>query len=144
MGSPERSRSRSLLALRIRSVKGMNVHFTKLGLSVCEAGWLLQKPEGQIRGMLRRGELRYVVAGRMIDPASVRARLTGAYARLLLDVVLAGRFVVPRPERRWAAPAPLYPGVLGLALQTGFVVPEDEIEPRLDELARTLGPELLG
>ena len=106
---------------------------TKIGLSVVEAGWLLQRPEARIRGMLRRGELSYVVAGRLIDPASVRACLTGAYARLILDVVLAGGFRVPRPERRWGAPAPLYPGVLGLALQTGFVVPEDEIEPRLDE-----------
>ena len=114
----------------------MNVHFTKLGLSVGEAGWLLQRPEARIRGMLRRGELSYVVAGRIVDPASVRACLTDAYARLLLDVVLAGGFVVPRPERRWGAPVPIHPGVLGLALQTGFVVPEDGIEPRLDE-ART-------
>ena len=121
----------------------MHVHFTKLGLSVVEAGWL-QRPEAQIRGMLRRGELSYVVAGRLIDPASVRACLTGAYARLILDVVLAGGFRVPRPERRWGAPAPLHPGVLGLAFQMGFVVPEDEIEPRLDEARRILGPELLG
>ena len=122
----------------------MNVHFTKLGLSVGEAGWLLQKREAQIRGMLRRGELSYVVAGRLIDPASVSACLTSAYARLLLDVVLAGGFVVPRPERRWGAPAPLHPGVLGYALQTGFVVPKDEIEPRLDELRGTVEPRLPG
>ena len=120
----------------------MHVHFTKLGLSVVEAGWLLQRPEARIRGMLRRGELSYVVAGRLIDPASVRAWLTDAYARLLLDVVLAGGFVVPRPERRWGAPAPLHPGVLGLALQIGFVVPEDESRGWM-KLARILGPELL-
>jgi hypothetical protein len=43
-----------------------------MGLSVVEAGWLLQKTETQVRGMLRRGELTYVVEGRKIDPASVR------------------------------------------------------------------------
>ena len=122
----------------------MNNFSMKIGLSVVEAGWLLQRPEGQIRGMLRRGELTYVVAGRRIDPAGVRARLTGAYARLLLDAVLAGGLEVPRPERRGAAPAPLYPGMLGLALQTGYLVPEDEIEPLMDELARIHGSELLG
>ena len=38
----------------------------------------------------------------------------------------------------------LYPGMLGLALQTGYLVPEDEIEPLMDELARIHGSELLG
>jgi hypothetical protein len=122
----------------------MTTTHTRIGLSVREAGWLLQKTESQIRGMLHRGELSYVVAGRKIDPASVRASLSGAYGHLLLDVVLAGGFEVPRPDHRWGRPAPLYPGTLGLAIQTGVVVPEDEIEPLMDELARTRGPELLG
>ena len=116
----------------------------RLGLSLCEAGWLLQRPEGQIRGMLRRGELTYVVEGRKIDPTSVRANLAAAYARLLLDLLLADGFEVPRPEHRWGPPAPHYPEVLRLALQMGFVVPEDEIEPLIEELARTIEPELLG
>jgi hypothetical protein len=97
----------------------------KLGLSVLEAGWLLQKTEGQIRGMVRRGELSYVVEGRKIDPASVRRRLDGAYAEHLLDCVLGGEFDVPRPEYQSGSPAPLYPGMLGIALQTGYLVPED-------------------
>ena len=117
---------------------------TKIGLSVVEAGWLLQRPEGQIRGMLRRGGLAHVVAGRKIDPASVREHLKGAYAHLLLDVVLRGDVKVPRPEYRGGWPAPLYPDPIGLALQTGFYFPEDEIEPLMDELADSLGPELLG
>ena len=97
---------------------------TKIGLSVVEAGWLLQRPEGQIRGMLRRGELAYVVAGRKIDPASVREHLDGAYARLLLDVVLGGEFEVPRPVCRggslhlctrelWVSPSRLASPCLG-------------------------------
>lgn len=110
---------------------------TKIGLSVVEAGWLLQRSEGQIRGMLRRGQLTYVVEARRIDPESVRSRLGGAYARLLLDLVLGSEFEVPRPERRWRPPAPLYPGVLGLALQMGFAVAKDEVEPLMDELVRT-------
>ena len=121
----------------------MNTNSTKIGLSVVEAGWLLQGSEGQVRGMLRRGELAYVVDGRKLAPASVRERLQGAYARLLLDVVLGGDFKVPRPEYRSGPPAPLYPDTLGLALQTGVYVPEEEIEPLMDELAESLGPELL-
>ena len=117
---------------------------TKIGLTVVEAGWLLQRPERQIRGMLRRGELRYVVAGRKIDPASVREQLDGAYARLLLDVVLGGGFKVPRPTCRGDEPAPLYPGIVGLAFQTGFTMPKDKIKSVMDELALSRGPALLG
>lgn len=119
-------------------------NYPKVGLSVCEAGWLLQRTEGQVRGLLRRGELTYVVEGRKIDAESVRTRLSGAYARLLLDVVLGADFEVPRPEHRWGAPAPMCPGVLGLALQIGFVVPGDEIGSLFDELASAHGSELLG
>jgi hypothetical protein len=117
---------------------------SKIGLSVVEAGWLLQRPEGQIRGMLRRGELAYSVEGRKIDPASVRARIGSAYASLLLNLALGGQFKVPLPEYRGGPPAPLYPDTLGLALQTGYYLPEDEICSVLDELALTLGPELIG
>lgn len=81
----------------------------KLGLSVLEAGWLLQKTEAQVRGMLRRGELAYVVDRRKIDPASVRRRLHGAYPDHLLDCVLDGKFPVPVPEYRSGPPAPLDP-----------------------------------
>ena len=117
---------------------------TKIGLSVVEAGWLLQRPEGQIRGMLRRGELAYVVAGRKIDPASVREHLDGAYARLLLGVVLGGEFEVPRPAYRGGEPAPLYPGIVGLAFRSGFAMPVDEVRSVMDELALSRGPALLG
>jgi hypothetical protein len=116
----------------------------RMGLSVVEAGWLLQKTETQVRGMLRRGELTYVVEGRKIDPASVRRRLDGAYADLLLDCVLGGEFPVPRPEYRSGPPAPLYPGTIGLALQLGVLVPEEEIKPLMDEHAHTHGPAFLG
>ena len=117
---------------------------TKIGLTVVEAGWLLQRPEGQVRGMLRRGELSFVVAGRKIDPASVRERLDGAYARLLLDVVLGGGFKVPRPTCRGDEPAPLYPGIVGLAFQAGFALSPDKVKSVMDELALSRGPELLG
>ncbi len=121
----------------------MNTQSTRIGLSVVEAGWLLHRTEAQIRGMLRRGELVFVVEGRMIDPGSVRECLTGAYARLLLDLLLAREFEVPRPEYRYGSPAPLYPGPLGFLLTTGFLVPEDAIEPAIDELASSLGRDLL-
>lgn len=122
----------------------MKINSTKIGLSVVEAGWLLQRPEGQVRGMLRRGELAYVIAGRKTDPASVREHLDGAYARLLLDVVLGGEFEVPRPEYRGGPPADLYPDTLGLAFQSGYYIPEEEIEPLMDQLADSLGPDLFG
>ena len=117
---------------------------SKIGLSVVEAGWLLQRPEGQIRGMLRRGELSFVVAGRKIDPASVREHVDGAYARLLLDVVLGGEFKVPRPTCRGDEPAPLYPGIVGLAFQAGFALSQDKVKSVMDELALSRGPALLG
>ena len=128
--------------LLIAPVKGMNTS-KKIGLSVREAGWLLQKSEGQIRGMLRRGELTYVVERRRIDPVSVRPRLGGDFLRVLLDVVLAGEIEVPRPERRYGPPAPLFPGLLEFALTTGFLARDEEIEAVMNELAGDLGPELL-
>ncbi len=115
----------------------------KIGLSVVEAGWLLQKTESQIRGMLHRGELTYVVEGRKIDPTAVGASLAGAYACLLLDLLLAGEFEVPKPEYRYGPPAPLYPGLPGFVYMTGFLVPEQAIENSMDELARSLGRDLL-
>ena len=121
----------------------MNTTQAKIGLSVLEAGWLLQRPEGRIRGMLRRGELTYVVGGRKIDPSGVRERLDGAYAHLLLGAVLGGAFEVPKPEHRGCPPAALYPGTLGLLIQTGIFLPDEEIKPLLDELADTHRPDLL-
>ena len=94
--------------------------------------------------MLRRGELAYVVAGRKIDPASVREHLDGAYARLLLDVVLGGEFEVPAARISRGQTRTSVPGMLGLAFQTGFAVPEDEIEPLMDELARIARPGAAG
>jgi hypothetical protein len=111
---------------------------TKIGLSVFEAGWLLQKTEAQVRGMLRRGELSYAVAGRKIEPASVRMLLHCEYAELMQDVVLAGGIEAPRPERRHGGRAPLLPGVIQLALETGFVVHPDEIEWVMNEIARVV------
>jgi hypothetical protein len=122
----------------------MNTNLGKIGLSVVGAGWLLQRTEGRVRGMLRRGELAYAVGGRKIDPASVRDHLDGAYARLLLDVVLGGEFKVPRPLCRGDRPAPLYPSVVGLAFQTGFAMPPEKTKSVMDELALSRGPGLLG
>lgn len=99
----------------------------KLGLSVSEAGWLLQKTESQIRGMLRRGDLTYVVAGRRIDPASVRRLLEGDYALLVLDMVLTEDVTAPSPNHRYGSPAPLYPGVLEFAPATGFFAPGETL-----------------
>jgi hypothetical protein len=115
---------------------------TKLGLSVREAGWLLQKTESQIRGMLRRGELAYVVNARKNDPASVRRLLEGDYARLVLDMVLSGDVAAPPSDRRYAQPAPLYPGILEFVPATGFFDPEGHLKPAMDALACLLGPDL--
>jgi hypothetical protein len=86
----------------------MNEYTEKIGLSVLETGWLLQKTESQVRGMLRRGELRYVVEGRKVDPESVEGLIESGLARMLMRRLLAGPLVAPCPERRWGEPEDLF------------------------------------
>ena len=122
----------------------MNNFTMKIGLSVVEAGWLLQRPEGQgVRGMpvAENSPLSLRAEGRPGErPSTSPARTPASFSTQCSQAHSSA----PCPERRWAAPAPLYPGMLGLALQTGYLVPEDEIEPLMDELARIHGSELLG
>ena len=80
----------------------------KLGLSVLEAGWLLQKTESQVRGMLRRGELAYAVEGHKVDFESVQNLLGSGFARACARWLRCGLIVAPPPERRWGKPVPLW------------------------------------
>jgi hypothetical protein len=80
----------------------------RVGLSALEAGWLLEKTEGEVRGMLKRGELAYAVAGKKVCPESVAGLLTTGLQSVLLRSLLAGRVVAPRPERRYGPPAALW------------------------------------
>ena len=66
----------------------------RVGLSVVEAGWILQKTEGQVTGMLRREELAYAVAGRKIDAESVDELLESEFDRKLLKWLLLGFYLV--------------------------------------------------
>jgi hypothetical protein len=82
----------------------------KVGLSVLEAGWLLEKTQGEIRGMLKRGELAYAVAGKKVCPESVACLLATGLQCVLLRSLLSGRVVAPKPERRYGPPASLWDG----------------------------------
>lgn len=77
------------------------------GLSAQEAGWLLQKTESQVRGMLRKGELRYATSGGNIDPESVRSLLPDELVEWILNHMVAGAVIAPRPEARYGEPEPL-------------------------------------
>jgi hypothetical protein len=79
----------------------MTTYPDKIGLSTLEAGWLLQKTEGQVHGMLRRRELHCVVEGRLIDPDDVDSFIESEFDRMLMRRLLAGVLVAPRPEKRW-------------------------------------------
>lgn len=91
----------------------------KRSLTVREVAFLLQLPEMKVRRMIERGAIRRVGDSRTadgrtrqwIDPESVRELFPndGSYLlrRQLLGAILAGRFVVPAPRTRWAAPQPL-------------------------------------
>lgn len=80
---------------------------TKIGLSVVETGWLLQKSEAQVRSMLRRSELSYAVEGRLVSIVDVEARLETALAYVCLCWLRSGLIDVPRPQTRWGRPASL-------------------------------------
>ena len=73
-----------------------------------EAGWLLEKTESEIRGMLKRGELAYAVADRKVCPESVAGLLATGLQCMVLRSLLAGRVVAPKPERRYGPPASLW------------------------------------
>jgi hypothetical protein len=80
----------------------------KIGLSVVEAGWLLQKSEAQVRRMLKRGELSYAVDGRLLVIEDVDRLLETALATVCLRWLRRGVIEVPRPEQRWGRPASLF------------------------------------
>jgi hypothetical protein len=90
-----------------------------------EAGWLLEKTESTVRGMLKRGELEYAVAGKKLCPESVACLFSTGLQSVVLRALLAGRLVAPTPERRYGPPASLWDGFdqLYLAGPTSMVDP---------------------
>lgn len=82
-----------------------------LGVTVREAGWLLGRPEPQVRGFLRSGALTYAVTPTRIDPATVRALIPDDALRPLREAallaILDDRVQVPAPATRYAMPVPI-------------------------------------
>jgi hypothetical protein len=110
----------------------------KIGLSVLETGWLIQKTEAQVRGMLRRGELSYVIEGRKIDPERVAELVEPGLARWMLGALLRGDVTAPRPETRWGQPASVWAGLDALMLASPAMVRDartggTRIVPRLND-----------
>jgi len=91
-------------------MSGMDDH-VRIGLSIREVSWLLQRTEARGRGMLLRGELSYAVAGRRVDPVGVAALIEGPFAHRLMSALLAGRLVAPRAPTRAGQPAALLAGL---------------------------------
>jgi hypothetical protein len=94
----------------------------KIGLSVIETGWLLQKTEAQVRGMLRRGELSYAVDRRLVSVSDVEALVGSGLAFACLRWLRYGRISAPTPERRWSSPASLFDGLDALLLASPALV----------------------
>jgi hypothetical protein len=93
------------------------------GLSVLEAGWVLGKTESQVRHLLKKGGLIYVVPPRWIDSESVRALFSDdEFRREALEVLLCGGLVAPRPVRRYAEPQPIFPYLLPNLLKDATLV----------------------
>jgi hypothetical protein len=89
----------------------------RIGISALEARWLLGKTEAQVRHLLKRDVLMYA-APRWIDPANVIALFDDDNLRLeALEALLTCELVAPRPERRYAAPRPIFPYLLPLWLK---------------------------
>lgn len=114
---------------------------TKIGLSVIETGWLLQKTEAQVRGMLKRAELSYAVDGRLVAVGDVEALLETALASVCFRRLCAGLLVAPRPEKRWGRPASLFAAFDAMMLAAPALVVDEqtessEIVPNLMEVGK--------
>lgn len=81
----------------------MNIYSNEQGLTAWQAGWLLQETEAQVRRMLQRGDLRHAARGK-VDPESVRDLLDDEFTRNLLDRVVDGSIIAPRPLTRYGEP----------------------------------------
>ena len=81
----------------------MNIYPEEQGLTAWQAGWLLQKTEAQVRQMLRRGDLRRAARGK-VDPESVRDLLDDELTENILDRVVDGSIIAPRPLTRYGEP----------------------------------------
>jgi hypothetical protein len=94
----------------------------RFGLTVVETGWLLQKTEAQVRGMLKRGELSYAVDRRLIDVRDVQKLLPSGDRLVHLSAawLTHGLVVAPSPAARWGKPAPLSAGVDALLAAAAF------------------------
>jgi hypothetical protein len=85
----------------------------RIGVSVLEAGWVLGKTESQVRRLLKKGALHYVLVPRWIDPESVRALFDDDELQPeALEALLHGGLDAPRPVRRYAEPRPIFPYLL--------------------------------
>ena len=125
----------------------METRHKRVGLTVHEAGWVMQHTESEVRGMLKRGELAYSVSGRKIDPASVEPHLVGGLAHESLRWLLAGRITAPKPETLYGQPASLFAGLdqLILASPTLMVDPttgDSQITINYEQSDRSLNPVL--
>lgn len=98
----------------------------KVGLSVVETGWLLQKTEAQVRGMLQRGELSYAVDSRLVATDDVEALLESALAFVCFRRLSRGVLVAPRPAKRWGAPAELWAAFDALMLTAPALVVDEQ------------------
>jgi hypothetical protein len=78
------------------------------GISILDTGFVLGLPEHTVRSLSRDGQPLARFANGRIDPESVRAYLTtldrSAIRLLALHDIVAGLYVAPRPERRYAPP----------------------------------------
>ena len=103
-------------------------HQGKIGLSVVEAGWLLQKSEAQVRGMLDRGELSYAVDRCLLEVEDVERLLETSLAAVCLRWLRLGRIDAPRPRQRWGRPASLFASFDDLLLAAQSLVRGDTAE----------------
>lgn len=107
---------------------------TRIGLSIREVSWLLQRSEARVRGMLRRGELSYAVAGRRVDPVGVADLIEGPFVHRLMSALLAGRLVAPRALTRAGQPAALLVGLQPLLVgPTNIPFAKDAVSVHSDE-----------
>jgi hypothetical protein len=79
----------------------------KSGLSITEAGWLLQKRRSEILAMIQQGDLLPAAVAGEIDPESVRPLLAEELHHQVLDIVISGILTAPPLEWEDAQPGPL-------------------------------------
>ena len=96
-----------------------------------------------MRRMLKRGELRHVVADRLIDPESVREVLAGDpdadLRKEALEALLDGELDAPCPPRRGGRPEHVSVALLGYWLRDAVLVQHSCWPDECDEFCPKLG-----